>query len=1232
MATLIPLRGWEKNYAQQHLLKSQDEVETWECSGNPGHHLLKIHPPNHPGFQKEYNFLKNFDHEAFPKVYSYHQSGEHFCYVREYLPGIPLKKFFGQLDQRQIGRIISKLARALAALHFRGLVHGDFHGNNVLFDEKSQGVSLIDFEFISPKHQSPGVIRGLPAVMAPELFWGSSPNIQTDLYALGCILYGLIAGHYPFVSDKISQLIRLHAFEMPPDPTALRSGISRGMGLLTLRLLSKEPGFRMAFANDVIREINEILHLDEELESPPSKINLQKKIQVGRTSSWQDQAIKYLSSLKHPKVDELKMLGELYLTMGKLKSLENLLPSLPEEEQWTLKGLLLNRQGHYDQSLQHFLTNKPLNNTQAILALATAFYYTGHVEEAFDTLEQSETLLQGSPKGRAILSNHRGNLFLFARNFQKAERAFVDAINGAREAGEVYLEALALMNLANVQQGLLSFGMAYENYQKSLELFRGLGLELDQIKVQLNWSGLCRLLGHLEKSEELIDQAVHLLKENPNSQLSAYACLVEADLEKKRGNYRPAQFNLEDAEAILLENPSAVDRGDLMSCHGEILLALNKTDELATHLTKLKIFAKQVKDSLLIQRGDFLASLMKVLNKSTLDFEEIISSGEHLYNQGDAEFVLDNLQIAKQQTQQRGFQWPNPVQVWSQKILNEFSSKIPEDFRPFFMRFYSDLEEKPTMSSFNEKTPVDEIKPLDSSLNEILDWVKEINGETKLDELTRKILFRLLEYTKMERGFVILKNDKQLFVAQSHLMEPQETEEESGLSWSLTQKALDHGELVYTADAQNDANFVISQSISNLKLNAILVLPIRCEGKILGAVYLDSKLNANHLQHPNTRYLMGLADLIGIALKNATQLQATEAVLEKTRQELTRSQSDLKSKYQYRHIIGRSPAMENLFQKLDRVTDVSAPVLLFGESGVGKELFAKAIHFNGPFKNGPWVPANCGAIPENLVESEFFGHERGAFTGAFNSREGLFEQAHGGTLFLDEIGDMPLPLQAKLLRVLQEHEVRRIGAKKSKPVKVRVIAATHQNLRELIKTGKFREDLFYRLNVAEINIPPLRERKEDIPFLIQYFLKKFAQENKSRPIKIDPNCLPVLQSYSWPGNVRELENLISHLCIFLKGNHIGLDDLIQKPEFKGLIKNLKNSAHSISGKGQVLSQAIDKGELNLSEAKRRFEREEILRVLGIKEGKVGEAAKHLGIPRPQLSRLIKYHGLGTRGN
>lgn len=252
---------------------------------------------------------------------------------------------------------------------------------------------------------------------------------------------------------------------------------------------------------------------------------------------------------------------------------------------------------------------------------------------------------------------------------------------------------------------------------------------------------------------------------------------------------------------------------------------------------------------------------------------------------------------------------------------------------------------------------------------------------------------------------------------------------------------------------------------------------------------------------------------------------------------------EVKNRYRFENIIGTSRAMQEVYSVINKVADTDSTILIQGESGTGKELVARALHFNSKRANNPFVAVNCSALPENLLESELFGHKKGAFTGAFQDKIGLFEEAEGGTIFLDEVNSMALSLQTKLLRVLQERMIRRVGDTKTLPVNVRVVAASNESLQEKMKTGNFREDLYYRLAVIPLDLPPLRERSEDIPLLVQHFLMKNSSQTNTEPNKIDQDAVEALTRYPFPGNVRELENAVERACALCEESVIKMADL-----------------------------------------------------------------------------------------
>lgn len=312
---------------------------------------------------------------------------------------------------------------------------------------------------------------------------------------------------------------------------------------------------------------------------------------------------------------------------------------------------------------------------------------------------------------------------------------------------------------------------------------------------------------------------------------------------------------------------------------------------------------------------------------------------------------------------------------------------------------------------------------------------------------------------------------------------------------------------------------------------------------------------------------------------------------------------ELLDKYQMKNVIGRTPQMLQVYKTIARVANSKSTILLYGERGTGKELIARSIHYNSNRSHRPFVPVDCASLVETLMESELFGHVRGAFTGAQFSKRGLFEEADGGTLFLDEVGNLSLSIQAKLLRFLQEHEIKRVGGMESVKVDVRVIAATNQPLDPLIQKGQFREDFFDRLNVVSLTLPPLRERREDIPLLASHFLQKFSQENHKHITHISPEALEILTRYPWPGNVRELEHAIER-AVILSSHPIILPEDLPKKVFE---------------ETQVIELGLSEELLPLKELERRY----VLKVLKETGGNKKKAAEILGIDRTTLYRILE---------
>lgn len=423
-----------------------------------------------------------------------------------------------------------------------------------------------------------------------------------------------------------------------------------------------------------------------------------------------------------------------------------------------------------------------------------------------------------------------------------------------------------------------------------------------------------------------------------------------------------------------------------------------------------------------------------------------------------------------------------------------------------------------------------------SALYEVTQTIGSILEPKRLLEQVLEIAMKHLD---AERGFLLLTDpgsEAGFAVAASRNFAGDAQSSALAASSSVVRKVLSSGESVLTVDAASDGRFEASTSIVAQRILSIICVPLKVQDLVRGALYLDSAKTRGKFNDDSLQFLTVFGNLATIALDNARSY-------ERLRVENDRLREGAESKMLFADIIGQSKEWIAVLDLVRRVIDVDVSVLITGETGTGKELIARSIHAHSGRASKPFVAVNCSAIPEQLLESELFGYKKGAFTSATNDRIGLIEYAHGGTLLLDEIGQLAQPLQSKLLRVLQEREVRRVGDVENRKVDVRILAATNRDLQEEVRNGLFREDLYFRLNVVEIHLPPLRQRTADVPLLANEFLRKAAATYKRAVKSISPNAMQLLLSHPWPGNVRELQNVIERSVVLCGSEEVREQDL-----------------------------------------------------------------------------------------
>ncbi len=505
-------------------------------------------------------------------------------------------------------------------------------------------------------------------------------------------------------------------------------------------------------------------------------------------------------------------------------------------------------------------------------------------------------------------------------------------------------------------------------------------------------------------------------------------------------------------------------------------------------------------------------------------------------------------------------------------------------------------------------------------LQALYEIARLIGSAHDLDTTLAKVLKILHDILRMERATLLLLDEsgKHLVIRASYGLSDEEIRRGVyRIDEGVTGKIFSTSAPFVVPDVHSEPLFLNKTQARDIKKGqfSFLGVPVVLNERPVGVLTVDRLFGLEIAFEEDIRFLTVVATLIAQFLHLQQAIKQGQADL---RAENLSLKAELKKRYSVHNMIGQSKAMQAVYLAIDKVAPSRATVLLLGESGTGKELVARAIHEASPRAAGPFIKVNCAALPENLLESELLGHEKGAFTGAHTMKRGRFELADGGTLFLDEIGELPLELQAKLLRVLQERQFERLGGTTTITVDVRLIAATNRSLKKAVEEGLFRADLFYRLNVVPIKLPPLRERQEDIHLLLDFFLAESNKNNKKN-VRLSKEVLDFLRTYPWPGNVRELQNLVERLVIMADGDLVTIADL---PSFMVAQPERRIAAVSSTGKNEALTGPRP-GRRSLAE----LEREEVLAALRRHGWVQARAARELGLTPRQIGYRIKKYGI-----
>jgi Nif-specific regulatory protein len=485
-------------------------------------------------------------------------------------------------------------------------------------------------------------------------------------------------------------------------------------------------------------------------------------------------------------------------------------------------------------------------------------------------------------------------------------------------------------------------------------------------------------------------------------------------------------------------------------------------------------------------------------------------------------------------------------------------------------------------------------------LNALLKISAAINSIRHFETLQRQLLEWIFEVVPAERGAILLRHeDKEEFASVFGWSRQVDPDQPIQVSSTVVHCVLHDGVAILSNDVSSSEPLSVAPSLITSQIQSLLAAPLRVYEKVIGAIYLDTSDPAVQFDENHLQLMAAIAGIAAGALENARHVEWLES-------ETRRLQAEINIEH---NMVGESPRMREVYQFIAKAAATDSTVLIRGESGTGKELVARAIHLNSSRAKKPFAAINCAALTETLLESELFGHEKGAFTGAIAQKKGQFELADGGTLFLDEMGEPAPTLQAKLLRVLQEREFKRVGGTRPIKVDIRLIAATNRDLEAAIKSGSFRQDLYYRLNVVSLTLPPLRERREDIPLLASYFATKYSQKCKRQVKGISAEAHARLLSYGWPGNVRELENAVERAVV------LGSTDLLLPEDLPEAVLEADLPA----------GVPVTRYEETIKETKRQL----VLKAVEQASGSYNEAAKLLGMHPNNLHRLMRNLNIKT---
>ena len=848
--------------------------------------------------------------------------------------------------------------------------------------------------------------------------------------------------------------------------------------------------------------------------------------------------------------------------------------------------------------------------------LANVLWKTGAYEPALDLYRRNLACCERTHDlwGELFALNNLGIMEGSRGSWMAAREPLSRSVEVARRLGARENEALSRLNLGEVEEVLGRWPRAERHYERALKLLADIPDHPDRFTVLAQLASLDRKRGRGTEAERRAREALDGATRIGDNDLLAQCWYQLGLIEKDRDNFDGAGRHLRRALELWETGGTRQSLARLHISLADLCLRDGETAQAERHTQEARRRVEELGDRFT------LAKLLTIEARlaSTRDEPE---PAERLFSDGVR--LLEELETP--------YEHARSLYEWGLRTLDvDTALRRMRRALAGFERLGAETESRRASGALERIREHQRLTPGRATGSVLAEVLKVINSTLDLHEVLRRTMDLVLERLGGESGMIVLSNrltrDLEIAVARN-IGGESDGEEGWMLSESVVRRVIESREPVLAVDALADGRFAGAQSIIARHILSILCVPLAIKDRIAGAIYIDHRESRHLFGQSDLEFLVAFADQAAIAIENARLYTELEASRQRLKEENETLRSEILSTHNLGSLIGRSRLISDLKQTLEKVAQSPSTVLVRGESGTGKGLVARIIHAASPRRQAPFVHFNCAALPETLVESELFGHEKGSFTGATGTKLGRFELAHQGTIFLDEIGKISPAVQSKLLRVVEEKEFERVGGTRTLRADVRILAATNLDLEEAITRNEFREDLFYRLNIIPIVLPPLRERRDDIPYLVQHFLAKISRDQGRPPKELDPAVLGLFAAYTWPGNVRELEAAI-HRAFVLAGG-----DTLTVADFGWIALEVQGPQATAPRPPEVpgLTPTILLAEGGYEEALDLYDRQLIAAGLAQCGGKIRETARLLGIARNTLRAKMKKYALQASG-